>query len=98
VQQLEAVNEKVLKRNVDIDRMVALASGDASYASQMREEKLELERLRSERDTATKAIRDENKALRDEIAPLKDENKALTEELEKDRKYPWYKLQRHKNI
>merc|ERR1711879_1130556 len=75
LQKLDDINDKMLKRNADIDRLVAIVSGDASPDSLRNEEKEELERLRNERNsTITKS-----KSLEIEV-------KALTEELEKDRK------------
>lgn len=78
MQKLEEVNEKMLKRNKDIDRLVSLARGDKSlstFDSEMNGDKEELERIRSERDSAVKSLKEHEAEI-----------KALTEELEKYRK------------
>lgn len=78
MQKLEEVNEKMLKRNKDIDRLVSLARGDKSlstFDSEMNGDKEELERIRSERDSAVKSLKEHEADI-----------KALTEELEKYRK------------
>eukprot|EP00026_Physarum_polycephalum_P017659 Phypoly_transcript_18961.p1 GENE.Phypoly_transcript_18961~~Phypoly_transcript_18961.p1 ORF type:complete len:211 (+),score=53.97 Phypoly_transcript_18961:108-740(+) len=75
LKQLEEVNDKMLKRNADIDKIVAMARGDGLYFEQRKDgkdEKDEIERIRREKDTTIKI--------------LKDENKTLTDEQEKDRK------------
>ena len=70
----------MLKRNSDIDKVVALAKGDGSpstYDTPRKEEQEEMERVRNERDAAIKTLKDHENEIR-----------ALTEELEKYRKYP----------
>lgn len=83
---LDQINQRMEKRNEDIDRMVALAMGDitpAAFNAQNKDAIEELERLRNEKDLVIKA---KDSAIKD----MHNENKALTEELEKARKYPYF--------